>query len=146
VHLTELSIVTADVVDNCLPSLTTLACSHPQSNGILAPIANVAGTVAGAAAVAQVAITPNGTSVVLCAAVADTTVASLRVSASASAISPDSLCTLGCWVCQICASVDCPPCLHTAWQGVAHELDRMTAPVMTCAMTRAADSVHACTR
>ncbi len=73
-------VAVADLFPHVPAVADVIVCAwHPQSNGILAPIANVAGTVAGAAAVAQLAITPDGTSVVLCAAVADTTVASLRV-------------------------------------------------------------------
>jgi hypothetical protein len=49
-----------------------------QNEGILAPIANVAGVIAGAAAVAQLSITPSGVSLVLCANVQAAVVAALK--------------------------------------------------------------------
>ena len=51
---------------------------EPQNEGILAPITNVAATVAGAAAVARLSITPSGISLALCADVQATVVASLK--------------------------------------------------------------------
>ena len=50
-----------------------------QSQGVLAPIANVAGTIAGVAAVAKLSITPAGVSLVLCADVQAAVIAALRV-------------------------------------------------------------------
>ena len=49
-----------------------------QDNGVLAPIANVASTIAGAAAIAQLAITPSGVSLVLCVNVQAAVVAALK--------------------------------------------------------------------